>query len=141
MGKPKTEYCAICGCRIHRGGSDYAKPTPAGRSHATKHHYVAKRFFGRSANRKGELREPIFKTCPWGLEGKSKEFCYECHEELLHNPVLSVEDVERFAELVRRKGLNENSKTANKDKIGGRIKLLHEVIEQGLEKLLHIEEG
>jgi len=79
--------CAICGCKIHRGGQ-YATPTIEGRSHATKHHYVAKRFFDRSANRRSEQRKPIFSECPWNIEGETNEFCYECHEELLHNPVL-----------------------------------------------------
>jgi hypothetical protein len=135
--KPSLKYCAICGCKIHSGGDDYAKPSPEGRSHATRHHYVAERFFGRSKNRKGELREPIFKNCPWGVERQSKGFCYDCHEELLHNPVLLLEDVERFAKLVKLRGLNENKKTASKFKIAGRIKLLHEVIETGIESLLH----
>ena len=63
----ESTNCVICGCRIHREG-EYAKPTIKGRSHATRHHYVAERFFGRSATRKGEPREPIFKNCPWGLE-------------------------------------------------------------------------
>ena len=135
--KPPVKYCAMCGCKIHHGGADYAKPSPEGRSHATKHHYVAERFFGRSTNRKGETRQPIFENCPWGVEGQSKDFCYDCHEELLHNPVLLPEDVERFADLVKRKGLNENRKTTSKGKIAGRIKLLHEVIEKGIESLLN----
>jgi hypothetical protein len=135
------EYCAICGCQIHRGGKDYAKPNIKGRSHAGKHHYVAERFFGRSATRKGESpREPIFKNCPWaGVEGKSGVFCYECHEELLHNPVLLSEDISQFAELVRLRGLNESQKTASKDKIRRRIELLHEVIEKGIKALLVAE--
>ena len=49
------ENCAICGCQLHRQG-DYAKPTIKGRSHATKHHFIAECFFGRSANRKGEKK-------------------------------------------------------------------------------------
>jgi hypothetical protein len=138
--KPQGKICAICGCMIHRGGNDYARPNPEGRSHATKHHYVAERFFGRSTNREGEQREPIFENCPWGVEGQSQEFCYDCHEELLHNPVLLPADVERFAKLVKRRGLNEDKKTASKVKIAGRIKLLHEVIEEGIETLLRTTE-
>ncbi len=134
----ESTNCVICGCRIHREG-EYAKPTIKGRSHATRHHYVAERFFGRSATRKGEPREPIFKNCPWGLERQSEEFCYECHEELLHNPVLLPTDIKRFAELVTLKGLNESQKTASKDKMAGRIELLHEVIEKGIKALLVAE--
>ena len=130
--------CAICGCSIHRGGK-YAVPTIEGRSHATRHHYVAERLFGRSATRKGEQREPIFKDCPWGLEKQSLEFCYECHEELLHNPVFLPADICRFAELVRLRNLDESEKTASKDKIARRIELLHEVIEEGVKALLVAE--
>ncbi len=129
------KYCAICGCRIHREG-DYAKPSAKGRSHATKHHYVAERFFGRSSNRRGEQREPIFQKCPWNLEGQTEEFCYECHEELFHNPVFLRDDVEKFAELVKLRKLSEREKTTNRDKLAGRIKLLHEVLAQGIERLL-----
>ncbi len=133
-----TKYCAICGCKIHREG-DYAKPSIKGRSHATKHHYVAERFFGRSSNRKGELRERIFRKDPWNLEGQTEEFCYECHEELLHNPVFLRADVEKFAELVKLRKLSETEKSTSKDKLAGRIKLLHEILEQGIQRLLEIE--
>ena len=132
------EYCKICGCELNRGGKEYGKQTLEGRSHTTGHHYVAKRFLSRS-NRKGESYKPIFENCPWGLEGRKEVFCYECHEELLHNPVLLPTDIKRFAELVRLKGLNESQKTASKDKIAGRIELLHEVIEKGIKAQLIVE--
>lgn len=130
-----SEKCAICGCQLHRGG-EYAKPTVRGRSHATEHHYVAERFFGRSSNRRGTQRTPIFDECPWGVEGGKVVFCYECHEELIHNPVLLLKDVELFAKLVQQRGFNETSKKEDRSHIAGRIKLLHEVIAKGLEQLL-----
>jgi len=133
-----VDKCGICGCSIHHGG-EYAKPTIKGRSHATRHHLVAERFFGRSATRKDEQREPIFKNCPWGREKQRREFCYECHEELLHNPVFLPEDISRFAELVRLRDLDESEKPASKDKIARRIELLHEVIEEGVKALLAAE--
>ena len=43
-----VERCALCDCILHRG-RDYAADTPSGRAHATHHHFVAERFFGRSA--------------------------------------------------------------------------------------------
>ena len=128
------ECCGICGCRVHRAGG-YALPTPEGRSHATEHHYVAERFFGRSSNRKHEYRDRVFESCPWNLERQSGTFCYECHEELLHNPVFTKIDIARFASLVRRRGLNEDEKTASREKLGGRIQLLHAVIAAGLNSL------
>jgi hypothetical protein len=132
------DYCAICGCKLTRGGKEYGKQTKEGRSHATGHHYVAKRFLSRS-DRNGVPHEPIFKNCPWGMEGQSKEFCYECHEELLHNPVLLPTDINGFKKLVERRNLNETRKTASKDKIAGRIELFHEVIEKGIKALLVAE--
>lgn len=62
-------------------------------------------------------------------------FCYECHEELLHNPVFVPEDIERFAQLVKREGCNEGSKTESRKELGERIKLLQRVIHEGLKAL------
>ena len=129
-----SEKCAICGCSLHRDG-EYAKPTVKGRSHATKHHYVPERFFGRSRNRQGTQREGIFATCPWSAEGKTVVFCYECHEELVHNPVFLPTDIDSFARLVSERGLSEEIKNESRKKIAGRIKLLHEVIHRGIQEL------
>jgi len=134
MKSPVSETCGICGCRLHRRGR-YAEPSVRGRSHATKHHYVAERFFGRSANRRGEVREPVFRKCPWGFEGEAGVYCYDCHELLLHNPVLLPRDFERLRRLVVSRGLAERTKTRNLAKLAGRIRLFHEVIEAGLETL------
>jgi len=132
------ETCAICACELHRNGG-YAQPTPQGRSHATKHHHIAERFFGRSKNRRNEVREGIFTVCPWGQEGKEVVLCYECHEELIHNPVFLLEDIERFAALVRERGLSEENKSNDRFKIAGRIKLLREVIDAGLNSVAEKE--
>lgn len=129
------DRCVICGCAIHRYG-DYAKPTVKGRSHATKHHLVAERFFGRTSNRKGQKRKGIFSKCPWNAEGKTVAFCYECHEELLHNPVFLQEDLDAMKELVKKRNLNEFDKSEDKNKIAGRIELLHEIIAIGLKELM-----
>lgn len=128
-----NEKCAICGCKVHRDGN-YAKPTPEGRSHATFHHYVAKRFFRRSANRRGTLQKPVvFSQCPWNLERDGDIYCYECHEMLLHNPVFTKKDIEDLCKIVKKRGLNERVKPRNMKKLAERIKLLHEVIAAGLE--------
>ena len=130
------EHCALCGCHLRRGGDAYAKPTPEGRAHATKHHYVAERFFGRSANRPGTRRAPIFTADPWKTEGQTGVFCYECHEQVLHNPVFLPADVERLAQLVRRRRLSEETKNETRHRVAGRIALLHEAIDVGLRALL-----
>jgi len=133
--------CAICGCKLNRVKGVYATPTIEGRSHASQHHYVAERFFGRSANRRGEQREPIFKKCPWGVEGQTEVFCYECHEELVHNPVFLFADIRGFSELVKLRNLDEEEKPASRERLAGRIKLLHEIMERGIQALLEDEKG
>jgi len=96
---------------------------------------VAERFYGRSATRRGEQRERIFEQCPWAIEGQSAIYCYECHEELLHNPVFTPDDMERFARIVASRGLDELDKPLTREKLAGRIRLFHEVIEAGLRAL------
>jgi len=134
--KKENEHCAICGCLLNRKGK-YAAPTVQGRAHATKHHFVAERFFGRSANRKGNVRSRLFEKCPWGLEGEYEVFCYECHEILLHNPVFTREDIAAFAKLARRKQLDEPEKTKSCEKLAMRVQLLHQVIERGIKTLMN----
>ena len=134
------ETCAICGCLLHRTKNTYASPTVEGRSHASRHHYVPERFFGRSKNRRGTQREKIFENCPWDYEGEHATFCYDCHEELLHNPVLLPEDIKRFADIIRRRDFGEHTKIQSRDKIAERIKLFHEIIQRGLEEIDKVSE-
>jgi hypothetical protein len=136
------EHCALCGCMVHRTGA-FGEQSVRGRSHATAHHFVAERFFPRTASRSGskryryaQPREGIFQRCPWNMRGKTAVFCYECHEELLHNPVLLPEDIRQLAELVRRAGFDEIDKPATREHIAGRIQLFHTVIQAGLTTLL-----
>jgi len=130
-----NECCAICGCELNRKGN-YGTPTLQGRAHATKHHFVAERFFGRSVNRKGIVRLRLFATCPWGLEGKYEVFCYECHEVLLHNPVLTQANILNFAKLVHELDLDEPNKSKSREKLAGRIKLFQQAIERGIDDLV-----
>lgn len=130
-----SETCIICGCLLHRTNGTYASPNAEGRSHASKHHYVPERFFGRSSNRRGTQRGKIFDSCPWGHEREAAIFCYDCHEELLHNPILLPEDIKRFSDIVRSRGLGEHIKTESRKKIAERIKLFHEIIQRGLEEI------
>lgn len=115
----RTESCAICGCTVLRRAGTYARPTPDGRAHATRHHFVAERFYGRSANRSRTVRDGIFVACPWGVEGQTDVFCYECHEELLHNPVFLPADIAAFARLVHARGLDEPEKPDDRRKLAG----------------------
>ncbi|MBN1931921.1 MAG: hypothetical protein JW786_09985 [Desulfobacterales bacterium] len=131
----QIENCQICGCIVHRTKNTYARPNVLGRSHASRHHYVPERFFGRSSNRKGTQREQIFDSCPWGHEREYAVFCYDCHEELLHNPILLPEDIERLSKIVEARGIGETNKTDSLNKLAERIKLFHEVIDRGLKEI------
>ena len=73
--------------------------------------------------------------------GKRVVLCYDCHEELLHNPVFLPTDIANFALLAKVRGLQENEKTEDRGKLGDRIQLLHEVIETGLRRLLEGDVG
>lgn len=77
--------------------------------------------------------------CPGDLEGKTVVLCYDCHEELIQNPVFLSKDIEKFKKLVKFRKLAENEKPEDKKKLAGRIELLNEVIEAGIEKLLKKE--
>lgn len=136
-----AEQCAICGCRVHRVANTYAQPSAAGRSHASKHYYVAERFFGRSKNRRGVLVEGILRFCPWKREAQYGVLCYECHTELLFHPVVLPEDLAQFAELVKRRGLNEVVKGESRAPIAGRVALLQEVIALGIAAALRQEQS
>ena len=63
-------------------------------------------------------------------------FCYECHEELVHNPVLLPADIALFADLVKQRGFSEKVKTESREPIAGRIALFHEVISSGIASLV-----
>jgi len=131
----QDQTCTLCGCLVHRTG-DYGQPTVKGKSHASLHHFVAERFFGRSANRPGELRDayPLSEAYQQH-EGRTGVFCYECHEELLHNPIILPDDLSLLHQLFVTRGLTEIQKSEDRTKAAGRVSLLHEIIRRGLESI------
>jgi len=137
------QHCAICGCELFGARRDkekgqlkrkvqYGEDSPEGRSYRTKHHYIAKRFLGREIFSGGD-EQRLIKN-----KRKYTFLCYNCHEELLHNPMLLPDDIEDFHELVDKedKRLTEPTKGDDKDKLARRIELLHKVIETGIKVLL-----
>lgn len=136
MQNDNDTYCAICGCVLCSKKDTYGKTTLAGRGHRSRHHHIAERFFGRSKTRPGTERPAILKESDWPKNDEPVILCYECHEELIHNPILLKEDLENFSKLVIRDGCSEIKKEDSRDKIARRIILFHEVIETGLKQLL-----
>lgn len=129
------DKCNICGCKLERSG-EYA--TFEGRAHASRHHHIAQRFL-KTKDKMGNKFQPTFSKCPWEIEKKTVLLCYECHEELIQNPVFLPKDIEKFKQLVKFRKLAENEKPMNRKKLAGRIILLNEVIETGIEQLLRME--
>jgi len=129
--QPVKIHCQLCGCLLGCEKGTYAQPTISGRSYGTWHHYIAKRFF----SQKDSI---IFNKNYYKYTGKTEIFCYECHEELLHNPIFLPKDIDKFAMLIRRKRCGEGNqgKILKREKIGQRIMLLHKVISKGLDELL-----
>lgn len=137
--QPLKTDCQICGCLLSRENGVYGQPTPSGRSHGTRHHFIAERFFGRTTNKRNSKANPIFADEDYQEYARQTEtFCYECHEELLHNPIFLRKDIDKFAELTKKRHCAETGqvKTEKREKIGQRIKLLNEVISKGLDELL-----
>src|SRR3546814_14908987 len=96
-----NERCVICDCILHRIAGTYARPSAEGRSHATKHHFVAERFFGRSSTRRGTVTDGVFSFFPWGHGGQIAVFCYECTEDHLQNTDLLQDELEAFQTLLK----------------------------------------
>ena len=134
------EDCEICGCRVTRGPG-YGEANSVGRSHASRHHLIPQRFLGGPGAGRTEDRSPLFSHSPWGHEDDCAVLCYDCHEELLHNPVLLHEQIETLAALCRLRGCNETDKTEDRSPLAARVQLLHEAIALGLEELLKRESG
>lgn len=129
------QNCALCGCELVRKKGVYGDASIEGRSHASKHHFVPERLFGRSGNCPKTLKTPVFAKCPWNQEGKSQPYCYDCHEVMLHNPVLLPQDIQSFAALIQNRGLGETKKADGYEKLAGRLMLFHEIIAAGLASL------
>lgn len=74
-------------------------------------------------------------TCQKGTKAKPLSSATNCHEELLHNPVLLPEDVERLSEVVKARCIGEEAKEESLNKLAERIKLFHEIIDKGLNEI------
>ena len=93
MGKETTDHCALCGIEFTTG----AYATKNGRFHGSEHHLFPARFkkfhvSQRSLAKKLNIESQDF---------DSVHLCYECHEELLHNPVFTTKMIKELSQLMR----------------------------------------
>ena len=73
---------------------------------------------------------------------QARVFCYECHEELLHNPILYPDDLSALARLFALRGADESGgKPPGRQKLAKRILVLHEVVSEGIREALMREGG
>ncbi len=70
-----------------------------------------------------------------GAESQTVEFCYECHEELIHNPVILPKDILAFSQLVSANGLSETVKSSSRSLLAQRIILFQQIIHEGIAAL------
>jgi hypothetical protein len=75
----------------------------------------------------------------WLIHQETVVCCYECHEELLHNPVLLPSDLRRFAQLIQSRELGDVEKLPGRERFSARVQLLQEVIAVGIKTLLEKE--
>ena len=54
---------------------------------------------------------------PLGRSVPQRRTATECHEELLHNPVFTPQDVANFARLVAARGFSEKQKDEGRDRL------------------------
>ena len=98
MDKETTDHCMLCGIEFTTG----AYATEKGRYNRSEHHLFPARFEDhisqRSLAKKLNLESQDF---------DSVHLCYECHEELLHNPVFTTKMIKELSHLMRGKSLED----------------------------------
>lgn len=112
MDKEATDHCMLC--RIEFTTGVYA--TESGRYNRSEHHLFPARFKKYRISQRSLAKKLNVETQAF----HSVYLCYECHEELLHNPVFTTKMIKELSHLMRCKSL--------KDKV---ITLSH-VIELGI---------
>ncbi|MDD3066338.1 MAG: hypothetical protein PHO48_00695 [Candidatus Gracilibacteria bacterium] len=106
--------CEICGVELIRGNPDNCYGTSKGRNHISPHHLFPKRF------KKFFSENEIVKNFGVNNFEEKANLCFDCHEEMIHNIVLTKEIIEKLR--IRMK---------NKD-IKGRIETFYKIFKRGL---------
>lgn len=96
----KNTKCALCGCNlIQKRPEKYGKK--GAERHISRHHYFPKRF-ERYFN-----DEEIKKL--FDIEDKNQKavLCYQCHEEMIHNIVLSPKIIQKIGKKMKGRSIKE----------------------------------
>ncbi|HEY9205431.1 MAG TPA: hypothetical protein VIO58_05870 [Candidatus Methanoperedens sp.] len=108
--------CQLCKTPLKEGNLGYAYGTSEGLTHLSRHHIFPKRL------KKYFTNDEIQKIFHIDNPSSSMVFCYECHEEILHNIILNDSMVAMLSTLLDRK----DKKT--------KIKIIHEILKKGIEE-------
>ena len=112
MDKEATNCCVLCGIEFTTG----AYATESGRYNKSEHHLFPTRFKKYGISQRSLAKKLNVET----RDFDSVHLCYECHEELLHNPVFTSKMIKGLSHLMRGKDLE------------GRVITLSRVIELGI---------
>lgn len=92
--------CELCDCElIEKNKKPYGKE--GAECHISRHHYLPKRL------------EDLFGVKEmmtfFGIENKNDyvKLCYQCHEEMIHNIILTPEIINKLSKKMRNKELKE----------------------------------
>jgi hypothetical protein len=110
--------CQLCKAELQEGNRNNIYGTDEGMRHISRHHLFPKRFRNYFTN--DELMK-IFQIETPNILGN---FCYECHEEVLHNLILNREIIDKLSQLFEGK----DKKT--------RIIIFYEIFRMGIETIL-----
>lgn len=116
MGK---KHCSLCGILLVEGNpnNNYGKQNAM--DYISRHHAIPVRF-------KEYFSEKNLST-NFGITDLNLrfDFCYECHEEVLHNLVVNENIIQSLSKLFHKKSKQE------------KIRILHEVLKEGVSQLLN----
>jgi uncharacterized CHY-type Zn-finger protein len=123
MDKEATDHCMLCGIEFPKTGV-YAEKTESGQHYRAEHHLIPKRFEKYHISQRSLAKK---------LNVGTQDFvpvylCYECHEELLQNPVFTTEMIKELSHLIKGKSLED------------KVVILSHVIELGIREAIKEEE-
>ena len=99
MKKETTDHCMLCGIEFTSG----AYATENGRYNRSEHHLFPLRFKKYRISQRSLAKKLNVET----QDFDSVHLCYECHEELLHNPVFTTKMIEELSHLMKGKRLED----------------------------------
>jgi len=100
MDKEVTGLCMLCGIKFTTGD---VYGTESGRHHKSEHHLFPTRLEKYHISQEGLAKKLNVET----RDFDSVYLCYECHEELLLNPVFTTEMIKGLSHLIKGKSLED----------------------------------